>query len=183
MRPVILVRTIMDEQYPHWTRHVEWLSAHKGQIVQLHCSRCRMTKAYKVDDALQQQGDVSVRSFPILVARLLGCSRVDRFGEWQGCGMTYFPTRAFTDPPKPKPPEQIRLPIGTYRLEEMPLAAIPEYYEVLGYCPCGWRRQIEVRKLAKARPDLTTTAVNKLLTCRRCRNRTGNFLAFRYAPR
>lgn len=97
--------------------------------------------------------------------------------------MTYYPTRAFTDPPKPKPPEQIRLPIGTYRLEEMPVTAIPEYYEVLAYCPCGWRRQIDVKKLAKSRPELTTKIATELLTCGRCRNRTGNFLAYRFAPR
>ncbi|PZU80683.1 MAG: hypothetical protein DI528_22195 [Shinella sp.] len=140
-------------------------------------------KAYKVDEALRREGDVSVRSFPKLVARLLGCSRIDRLGKWQGCDMTYFPTRAFADPPKPKPTEQIRLPIGTYRLDEMPLNDVPEYYEVLGYCPCGWRRQIDVKKLANSRPALTTKTASELLTCRRCRNRRGNFLAYRLAPR
>ncbi len=173
----------MDEQYPHWTRHVEWLSAHRGQIVRVYCARCRMVKAYKVDDVLAQEGDVSVRSFPALIARLLGCARVDRLGAWQGCAMTYLRPGAFVDPPKPRPPEQIRLPIGTYRLEEMPISAVPEYYEVLGYCPCGWRRQIDVGKLARQRPELTTATANALLWCRRCRNRNGNFLAYRLAPR
>lgn len=173
----------MDEQYPHWTSHVEWLSAHRGQAVQLHCSRCRLVKAYRVDDALKRVGDVSVKSFPSLVARRLGCKRVDCLDKWQSCNMAYFVLGAFTDLPDPNAPKPVRLPIGTYRLDDVPLADVPEFYGVSGFCPCGWRRPVDVRRLAIMYPGITTAKANALLRCRRCKNTRGNFLAYRFAPR
>lgn len=167
---------------PRWDQGVQWLSAHRGRIVHLVCHRCRLLKHYRVDEALRQEGDISIRSLPVVVARLLGCPRVD-LPDWQRCRLELSLPRPFTDIPKPKPPSAIRLPLGVHRLEDMPLSQVPEFYEVFGYCPCGRRNTLDIPKLSREHPDLTTFALAARLVCRRCRNAVGNFLAYRFMPR
>ncbi|MCJ7996710.1 hypothetical protein J5N58_07055 [Rhizobium cremeum] len=148
----------------------------------LVCYRCRMTKHYRVDEALAQEGDVSIRSLPVVIARLLRCPRVDLQG-WERCRLEMMPSKPFSDIPKPRSPSEIRLPVGVYRIEDMPLSQVPEHYEVFGYCPCGRRNTLDIPKLARDHPAMTTFALATRLVCRRCRNATGNFLAYRFLPR
>lgn len=178
--------TTLDDEpiYPHWTRTVEWLSHRRGKWACLSCVGCGLRKTYDVNDIIEKQGDLAVKSLPHLVARLIGCKRMTAIDAYNPCRIRFDHMHPFVDPPKPKRAEPIKLPIGTSKLEARDLKDVPEYYEVLAYCPCGWRKRIDLRWLRRSFPEVATTdELARRLQCRRCRNKVGHVLAYRFASR
>jgi hypothetical protein len=138
------------------------LADHKGETVDFICEDCEILKRLKPSVLLEEHGNQTMPSLPALVAKSLGCKRVEN-AFYDRCKMHFHfspdewaKLRGYIDPKE-------------HRKDTLAFSDLREWHRLYAHCSCGRKSEVEPKRLEKVLgKSAPISDASNLLKCRKC---------------
>ncbi len=138
------------------------LADHKGETVDFICEDCEILKRFKPSALLDEHGNQTMPSLPPLVAKSLGCKRVEN-AFYDRCKMHFHfspdewaKRMGYIDPKAQK-------------RDALAFSDLREWHRLYAHCSCGRKSEVEPKRLEKVLgKSASISDASRLLKCRKC---------------
>ncbi len=153
------------------------LADHKGETVDFICEDCEILKRLKPSVLLEEHGNQTMPSLPALVAKSLGCKRVEN-AFYDRCKMHFhfspdeWAKRMGYINPKERKDEDLRF------------SDLSRWHRLYVHCNCGRKSQLDRERLERSLgSDASIADAARKLVCKKCGTKGMAKIIVRSPPR